>query len=106
MSAVVAENAVKPTSIYSVTRVGRLQVIAHLSEPIPRYWLLDNDQLSGFVMNELNYGLRLAIEGKIITDINATDVRHQYPYQHPQNTHQTPSRRLHRSVNRGGTSRL
>jgi HK97 family phage major capsid protein len=72
-AAVVAENAVKPTSIYSVTRVEQsLQVIAHLSEPIPRYWLLDNDQLSRFVMNELNYGLRLAIEGKIITDINAT----------------------------------
>ena len=72
-TAVTADNAVKPTSVYSVTRVEQsLQVIAHLSEPVPRYWLLDNDQLSGFVMNELNYGLRLAIESKLVADINST----------------------------------
>lgn len=42
-AAVVAPNALKPTSVYSVVRVeSSLVVIAHLSEPTPRHWLLDN----------------------------------------------------------------
>jgi hypothetical protein len=42
-AAVVAEGATKPTSFYSVVRVeDKLVVVAHLSEGIPRYWLLDN----------------------------------------------------------------
>jgi hypothetical protein len=45
-AAIVAEGAAKPTSVYSVVRVeNSLQVIAHLSEGIPRYWLLDNQPL-------------------------------------------------------------
>ena len=45
-AAIVAEGAAKPTSVYSVVRVeNSLQVIAHLSEGIPRYWLLDNQAL-------------------------------------------------------------
>ena len=69
----VADNALKPTSTYSVTRIEQsLQVIAHLSDPIPRFWLQDNTSLEGFVINELNYGLRLAIEAKLLADINAT----------------------------------
>ena len=38
-AAVVAEGAVKPTSVYSVVRVeNKLEVVAHLSEGMPRYW--------------------------------------------------------------------
>ena len=47
-AAVVAEGATKPTSVYSVDRIeNSLVVIAHLSEGIPRFWLLDNSALEG-----------------------------------------------------------
>ena len=60
-AAVVAEGAVKPTSVYSVERVeDKLDVIAHLSEGVPRYWFVDTAALQGFLANELDYGLRMA----------------------------------------------
>jgi HK97 family phage major capsid protein len=72
-AAVVAEGAVKPTSVYSVTRVEQsLSVIAHLSEGIPHYWLSDNPTLTGFISNELTYGLQRAVEAKVLADIDAT----------------------------------
>jgi hypothetical protein len=72
-AAVVADGATKPTSVYSVTRVeNSLSVVAHLSEGIPHYWLSDNPTLTGFIANELNYGLRKAVEAKVLSDINAT----------------------------------
>lgn len=71
--AVVAEGAVKPTSVLSVTRVEQsLQVIAHLSEGIPRFWLLDSTALEDFVDAELRYGLGVALEAKVLSDINGT----------------------------------
>ena len=76
-AAVVAEGATKPTSIYSVIRVeDKLVVVAHLSEGIPQYWLLDNSSLETFVDNELTYGLQVAVEAKVLTDINATSGIH------------------------------
>lgn len=72
-AAVVAEGAVKPTSVYTVERVeSKLEVIAHLSEGVPRYWFVDTVALQGFLANELDYGLRIAVEGKVLADINAT----------------------------------
>jgi hypothetical protein len=72
-AAVVAEGATKPTSIYSVTRIeGALVVVAHLSEGIPRFWLLDNSALETFVENELQYGLQVAVEAKVLADVNGT----------------------------------
>jgi hypothetical protein len=72
-AAVVAAGATNPTSVYSVTRVEQsLVVVAHLSEGIPRYWLLDSTALEMFVENELTYGLQVAVEAKVLTDINAT----------------------------------
>lgn len=72
-AAVVADGAVKPTSIYSVTEVtNSLAVIAHLSEGIPHYWMADNGLLQGFITNELHYGLHRAVEAKVLADINAT----------------------------------
>ena len=72
-AAVVAEGAVKPTSVYSVVRVeDKLVVVAHLSEGIPRYWLLDNTALETFVDNELQYGLQTAVEAKVLADVNGT----------------------------------
>ena len=72
-AAVVPEYAVKPTSVYTVTRVeSKLDVVAHLSEPVPRFWFIDNVALQGFLSNELDYGLRIAVEAKVLADINAT----------------------------------
>jgi hypothetical protein len=72
-AAVVAEGATKPTSVYSVTRIEQsLVVVAHLSEGIPRYWLLDNSALEMFVDNELQYGLQVAVEAKVLADVNGT----------------------------------
>ena len=46
-AAVVAEGAAKPTGVYSVTRVEQsLVVVAHLTEGIPRFWLLDSTALA------------------------------------------------------------
>lgn len=71
-AAVVAEGAVKPTSVLGLTRVEQtLAVIAHLSEGIPRYWLLDTASLETFIDSELTYGLGRAVEAKILADINA-----------------------------------
>lgn len=71
--AVAAEGAVKPTTVLGLTKVDKsLAVVAHLSEGVPRYWLLDNESLEEFVDNELRYGLGLAVEAKVIADINAT----------------------------------
>lgn len=67
-AAPVAVGAVKPTSVYSLERVSRkLQVIAHVSEPIPEYWLADEPALNQFVTGEMAYGLQLAVEGQALT---------------------------------------
>ena len=72
-AAVVAEGAVKPTSVYTVNKIpNSLVVIAHLSEAIPRFWLIDQVSLETFVSNELEYGLRLAVEAKLLADVNGT----------------------------------
>ena len=63
----------KPTSVYTVVKVANsLAVIAHLSEGIPRFWLIDQVSLETFVSNELEYGLRLAVEAKVLADVNGT----------------------------------
>lgn len=72
-AAQVPAGAVKPTSLLGLEKVDKsLAVVAHLSEGVPRYWLLDNEMLTEFVDNELQFGLGLAVEAKVIADINAT----------------------------------
>lgn len=72
-AAVVADYALKPTTELGLVRVeNSLSVIAHLSEPIPKFWLTDNNALETFVNAELEHGLRLAIEAKVIEDVNDT----------------------------------
>jgi hypothetical protein len=72
-AAVVAEGAVKPTSIYTVNKIpNSLVVIAHLSEGIPRFWLIDQVSLDTFVSSELEFGLRLAVEAKVLADVNGS----------------------------------
>ncbi|MET0996744.1 MAG: phage major capsid protein [Mycobacterium sp.] len=72
-AAVVAAGALKPTSVYTVTRIeNSLVVIAHLSEGIPRHWLIDNTALEAFLSSELEYGLQTAVEAKVLSDVNGT----------------------------------
>jgi HK97 family phage major capsid protein len=72
-AAVVDEGNVKPTTVLGLTRVEQsLEVVAHLSEGIPRYWLADNEAVEVFVNNELEYGLRAAIEAKLLGDVDGT----------------------------------
>src|SRR6476620_8719906 len=72
-AAVVAEGAVKPTSVYTVNKIpNSLVVIAHLSEAIPRFWLVAKVSLETFVSSELEFELRLAVEAKVLADCNAT----------------------------------
>ena len=73
LAAIVPEGSVKPTSVYSVVLIEDvLDVIAHLSEAVPRFWLADTPQLQQFLTNELTYGLAQAVEARVIADIAAT----------------------------------
>ena len=73
LAAVVAAGALKPTSVYSVTRQETsLAVLAHLSEGIPRHWLIDVPALEAFLRSELEYGLAAAVEAKVLSDVNGT----------------------------------
>ena len=72
-AAIVADGGLKPESPLGLERVpGTLEVAAHVSEPISKYWFVDNDSLQDFVAQELEYGLGRFIEGKVLADINAT----------------------------------
>ena len=74
LAAVVAEGAVKPTSTYTLVRVeDKLDVVAHLSEAVPRFWIADNVALEQFLTNEMTYGLALAVEALIVSDVAGTN---------------------------------
>ena len=72
-AAIVPELSVKPTSTYTVIRVeDKLDVVAHLSEALPRMWVADEPALQQFLNNELAYGLALAVEAMALADVAAT----------------------------------
>lgn len=62
----------KPTSTYSVRVTDQLDVLAHISEALPRMWVADSPALQQFLTNELTYELALAVEAMAISDIAAT----------------------------------
>ncbi|UNN00743.1 phage major capsid protein [Rhodococcus opacus] len=67
-AAPVADGATKPTSVLGLTQVdAELRVVAHMSEPIPKYWIEDARALEQFVADELVYGLNVALEGQALT---------------------------------------
>ncbi len=67
-AAPVAPGGTKPTSTVSVQSVeNRLRVVAHISEQIQHYMLSDNVNLERFVVDELVYGLRVAVEAQVLT---------------------------------------
>lgn len=66
-AAPVALGDLKPTSEYGITSVeGKLEVIAHVAEPTPEYWLEDLQSLGSFVQDEMMYGLDRAVEAQVL----------------------------------------
>lgn len=64
---VVADNALKPTSIYTIAEVeDRVRVIAHLSEVFPKRYLDDYAELGQLLESEMEYGLYLALEDQVV----------------------------------------
>jgi HK97 family phage major capsid protein len=63
----VAVGAVKPTSVYGMTKVtADLAVIAHITEPLDKFVLEDSTALTQFLADELTYGVQLALEDQIL----------------------------------------
>jgi HK97 family phage major capsid protein len=72
-AAPVAVGQLKPESEYGLTSIdGKLEVIAHVSEPTPEYWLSDNRSLQSFVQTEMQYGLERAVEAQVINGDGAS----------------------------------
>ena len=72
-AAVVAEGGTKPTSVFSVVRIeDSLDVVAHISEAVPRYWFVDSPALEQFLVAEFGLGLQNAVEAAALATINAT----------------------------------
>lgn len=75
-AAVVAVGALKPESKIAIERIeGKLKIVAHLSEPMHEYWLLDNGSLTQFVEMELLYGLRLELERQVLNGNGTTELQ-------------------------------
>jgi hypothetical protein len=77
-TAVVTDGAVKPTSVYGVTRVVKsLEVVAHISEGFNRFWMADDQMLMGFLQIEMLYGLSRAVESLVLGIIDAASIQMQ-----------------------------
>lgn len=71
-AAVVQPGALKPTSEYTFEPItGRLEIVAHLSQPLHTYWLVDHPESIAAVVNEMITGL-LEAEDRIIIAGNGT----------------------------------
>ena len=49
-----------------------LDVVAHLSEAVPRYCFVDSPALQQFLTNELTYGLQVSVAAAAVATINST----------------------------------
>ena len=86
----VADNSLKPTSIYTFHEVeGRAKVIAHLSEPFPLRYLSDYSSLAQVLDDEMKGGIRRELENQVVNGdgtgenflgIMATTGVHQIPF--------------------------
>lgn len=66
-AAIVAPGGTKPTSVYTVDDIdGKLEVFAHLSEPVDKYLLADASELGRFIATEMLYGLNAAVEQEVL----------------------------------------
>ena len=64
-----------------------LDVVAHISEAVPRYWFVDSPALQQFLTTELTYGLQVAIENAALATINATSGIMRAELQHKRACH-------------------
>lgn len=78
-AAVVAEGALKPTSLMGLELVeGTTKVTAHLSEPVDVFMLADISTLAAFVQAELTGGLLSALDQQVVTGlVNAVGIQTQ-----------------------------
>ncbi|WP_138841355.1 phage major capsid protein [Rhodococcus pyridinivorans] len=66
-AAFVAPGGVKPTSDFSTETVdNQLRVLAHISGPVDKYVLGDAPALERFLVDEMNYGIRQALEAQVV----------------------------------------
>jgi HK97 family phage major capsid protein len=71
-AAVVAAGALKPTSVYTVSRQETaVKVIAHVAEALDRSLLMDLDQLVDFMDSQLRLGVLLTEEAQILNGTGA-----------------------------------
>ncbi|MFK5688743.1 phage major capsid protein [Ornithinimicrobium sp. LYQ92] len=69
-AAPVADNALKPTSIYTFKEIeDRARVVAHLSEPFPLRYLDDHAGLGAILDAEMKEGVLRALEDQIINGL-------------------------------------
>lgn len=67
-AAVVADNALKPTSVYTFEEIeGRCRVVAHLSEPFPLRYLQDYTALGQVLDDEMRAGVLRAVESQLVS---------------------------------------
>jgi HK97 family phage major capsid protein len=66
-AAVVTYPDPKPTSVITLEEVdGSLKVVAHLSEAVNRFWLMDDSNLAGFITRQLYWGILSKLEEQVI----------------------------------------
>ncbi|GAA1732979.1 phage major capsid protein [Microbacterium paludicola] len=66
-AAIVAPGAEKPTSVITLDKeTGELQVIAHLTEPVDKFLLEDNDTLVSFITSQMLYGIARKLEAEVL----------------------------------------
>lgn len=66
-AAFVATGGTKPTSDYATeTKDNKLSVLAHISNPVDKYVLGDAPALERFLVDEMGYGIRTALEAQIV----------------------------------------
>lgn len=71
-AAVVPDGETKPTSVYTFAeRSGKLETIAHMSEPIANRILQDKSGLASFLYAEMAQGLALAAEAELVDTVLA-----------------------------------
>lgn len=73
-AAVVAVGALKPTSLYTLTRIaGTVATVAHLTEGVPRQWLDDVADLQLFLARELTDGVLRKVDDIIVSGNGTTE---------------------------------
>ncbi len=66
-AAVVADGALKPTSIFTFEEVeDRARVVAHLTEPFPLRFLTDHETMVGILDSQLRNGVLSALENQVV----------------------------------------